>query len=54
MHQPSGTWRSTPENFLFHHGTLCRVYRAKMRTKLTEAGLIDKVPPEVWKQVWTV
>lgn len=54
FHELSGTWRSTPENFLLHHGTLCRVYRAKLKAKLTEAGLIDQVPPSVWKQTWTV
>ena len=23
------SWRSTPKNFLFHHGTLIRIYKAK-------------------------
>ena len=47
-------WQSTPENFLFHHGTLIKVYRAKLADALRECGLFDQVPREIWNQRFVV
>ena len=47
-------WQSTPENFLFHHGTSIRVYKAKLDDALREYGLYDPVPPETWSQKFVV
>lgn len=47
-------WKSTPENFLFHHRTACRIYKAKIKAKLAELGLLDQVDTNVWKNTWTV
>ena len=41
-------WKSTPENFLFHHGTLVDVYKAKLADALRACGLYDRVPAEAW------
>ena len=32
-------WQATPANFPFHHGTLVRVYKAKLADELRAAGL---------------
>jgi hypothetical protein len=42
-------WQATPDNFLFHHGTLVRVYKAKLADELRAAGLYDAVPPATWQ-----
>ncbi len=47
-------WQSTPKNFLFHHGTLIRVYEANLADELRAAGLYDSVPREVWKKDFVV
>ena len=47
-------WQSTPTNFLFHHGTLLRVYQAKLADSLRAAGLYDRVPSEVWQLKFVV
>ena len=47
-------WQSTPENFLFDHGTLIRVYRAKLADELRACGLYDQVPSEVWNKKFVV
>ena len=47
-------WESTPENFLFHHGTLIKVYGAKLADALRECGLYDQVPREIWNQQFVV
>ncbi len=41
-------WKSTPENFLFHHGTLVNVYKAKLADALRACGLYDRVPAQAW------
>ncbi len=44
------SWQSTPKNFLFHHGTLIRVYKAKLADELRSAGLYDQVDSSVWSK----
>jgi hypothetical protein len=43
-------WQATPENFLVHHGTLIRVYKAKLAAQLRAAGLDDELPEDTWSQ----
>ena len=40
---------ATPKNFLFHHGTLVEVYKAKLADDLRACGLYDAVPAEAWQ-----
>ena len=47
-------WQSTPQGFLFHHGTLIRVYKAKLADELRRCGLYQSVPSEVWKKNFVV
>jgi hypothetical protein len=47
-------WQATPDNFLFHHGTLIRVYKAKLADQLRACGLYDSVPPETWQGKFVV
>lgn len=47
-------WKQTPMNFLVHHGTLIRVYRAKLADELRSCKLYDKVPEETWKKEFVV
>lgn len=47
-------WQSTPNNFLFHHGTLIKVYKAKLADELRAAGLYDLVPTSAWKKDFVV
>jgi hypothetical protein len=53
-HGSAVSWQSTPENFLFHHGTLIRVYKAKLADELRGCGLYDQVPSEVWSKDFVV
>ena len=48
------SWQSTPKNFLFHHGTLIRVYKAKLADELRSAGLYGLVPKEAWEKKFVV
>ncbi len=48
------SWQATPKNFLFPHGTLIRVYKAKLADELRAAGLYDQVPAEVWDKDFVV
>lgn len=48
------SWQSTPKNFLFHHGTLIRVYKAKLADELRAAGLCSQIDPAVWNQKFVV
>lgn len=47
-------WQSTAKNFLFHHGTLMRVYQAKLADELRGCGLYDSVPAHVWAKDFVV
>ena len=48
------SWHSTPKNFLFHHGTLVRVYKAKLADLLRGCELYELVPPETWNKKFVV
>ena len=48
------TWKSTPENFLFHHATACRIYKAKLKDELSAASLDDQVDASVWQKKFVV
>lgn len=41
-------WQATPTNFLFHHGTLVKVYKAKLADHLRACELYEKAPAEAW------
>jgi len=48
------SWKQTPRNFLVHHGTLIRVYKAKLADELRERGLYDLVPATAWQKTFVV
>ena len=48
------SWHSTPKNFLFHHGTLTRVYKAKLADELRAAGLYWQVDSVAWTKPFVV
>ena len=48
------SWQATAENFLFHHGTLVNVYKAKLADHLRACGLYDQVPAEAWQGKFVV
>ena len=50
----SVSWQATPDNFLFHHGTLIRVYKAKLADHLRVCGLYDSIPAEAWQKKFVV
>jgi len=41
-------------NFLAPEGALAILFRAKMCAALKKAGLLQQVPPQVWKKKWVV
>jgi len=41
-------WKSTAENFLMHHGTLVRVFKAKLTDALRDCGIYAEVPEQAW------
>lgn len=47
-------WQATARNFLFHHGTLVNVYKAKLADELRRCGLYDAVPTEAWTKTFVV
>lgn len=48
------SWQSTPQNFLFHHATLIRIYKAKLADALRDGGLFDSVPAKAWYKKFVV
>lgn len=48
------SWQSTPKNFLVHHATLIRVFKAKLADELRAAGLYDQVAKEAWDKDFVV
>lgn len=54
VNQQEGRWQSTPENFLFPHAAMVKVYKGKFADCLRRLGLHDRVDPDVWKKTWTV
>ena len=47
-------WNSTPKNFLVHHGTLVRVYKARLADAFRDAGLYEQVEPKAWSKKFVV
>lgn len=47
-------WQATPNNFLVHHGTLIRVYKAKLADQFRACGLYDAVPKDAWNRKFVV
>lgn len=47
-------WVATPENFLVPHGTLVKVYKAKLADALRACDLYDHVPAQAWKGKFVV
>jgi hypothetical protein len=47
-------WNSTPKNFLFHHATMIRVYKAKLADQLRACGSYDAVPASAWQRKFVV
>lgn len=47
-------WKQTPTNFFVHHGTLVKVYRAKLADALLAGGLYPLVPAETWEKTFVV
>lgn len=47
-------WKATPNNFLVHHGTLIRVYKAKLADQFRACGLYDAVPKDAWNRKFVV
>jgi hypothetical protein len=47
-------WKQTPTNFFVHHGTLIRVYKAKLADALRACGLYEQIPSEVWQKKFVV
>jgi hypothetical protein len=47
-------WQSTPQNFLFHHGTVVRTYKAKLADELRAAGLYELVDTAAWTKQFVV
>jgi hypothetical protein len=55
--QDGSRWQAGPANFLLPEKAASKVYRAKFRSAMREAGLLKEiatVAPEVWKQKWVV
>ncbi|TWT93173.1 IS91 family transposase [Neorhodopirellula pilleata] len=53
-HGQAESWQSTPKNFLFHHGTLVRVFKAKLADELRDAGLYAQVDRVAWTKKFVV
>ena len=53
-HGQAVAWQSTPNNFLFHHATLIRVYKAKLADELRAADLYDSIAADVWTKDFVV
>ena len=47
-------WQATPENFLVHHPTLIKVYKAKLADAMRDCGLYDLVPSQAWRAKFVV
>ena len=49
-----GAWHASSPGFYLPVHALSRVYRAKFRDAITQAGLIDQVSPNAWAGDWNV
>jgi len=52
---PDGhSWLRARNAFFVHVKPLSRLFRAKFRAALKQRGLLEQVPPQVWRQEWVV
>ena len=51
--RPDGTWFTANPKCLVRVEVLSRFFRGKFRDALRAAGLLDQVPPEVWREAFT-
>ena len=54
VHMQERRWQQTPENFLFAHAAVVKVYKAKIADHLRASGLYDQVDSSAWNKTWTV
>ncbi len=54
VREDGSSWQSTPENFLVHHPTLIKTYKAKLADALRACGVYDLVPADAWKAKFVV
>jgi Putative transposase/Transposase zinc-binding domain len=47
-------WKASRRGFLVHVRPLSKLFRAKFRAGLKQAGLLNQVPAAVWRQAWVV
>ncbi len=47
-------WLSTPTNFLFPHGAVIEEYRDFFEVEMERAGLLHRIPGQVWQKKWVV
>jgi hypothetical protein len=48
------SWLRARNAFFVHVKPLSRLFRAKFRAALQQAGLVQQVPPQVWRLAWVV
>ena len=49
-----GNWHPSRIDFYLPVRALSKIFRAKFRDLMIEAGVYDSIPPEVWKIAWNV
>jgi hypothetical protein len=47
-------WHPSRSNFYLPNKVLSRIYRAKFKDKMIEAGMIHLIDPSVWSEGWNV
>ena len=50
----SGLWQPSAESFFLPVHALSKIYRAVFRERMEKAGLLGKIPREVWSTDWNV
>lgn len=54
MNRKTDQWKPARNKFYLPVKALSKIYRAKFRDLLIQKGLIDQVPPGVWRIAWNV
>jgi hypothetical protein len=49
-----GLWHPSRIDFYLPVRALSKIFKAKFRDAMKEAGLLDQIPPEVWQVDWNV
>lgn len=47
-------WLSSRQDLFVHTKPLARIFRAKFRDAMKDAGLLEKIDPSVWKTEWVI